>query len=264
MLMEELSLDKTTAIHKSKNSDAPWIVFVNGLFADYNSWDQAISLLGDNYHILRYNSRGQGGDESLKSIFSLSEQVHYLVSLLDRFHISKATIIGISNGGRVALSLAQNYPARVQRIFVADSYAKLDEGLKYKLESWLSASRLGGNELRFKVSTPWIFGDTFLEQKPEVLDYFLKKVQFKNQENSEYLILSALEDDEINLERIRVPVHFLVGEEDRLTPPEKHLEMHQQTLNSTLDIIRGGHASLLEYPENISDYILPVIEQERI
>ena len=207
---------------------------------------------------------GQGENDQLKNLNYLNNQVEYLRELLSELKIDKASFVGISNGARVALLLAQYYPKAVERVFVADTYSKLDESIKFKLESWLAASKVGGNELRFQVSTPWIFGDTFLKNKPEVLEYFLESVKDKDQRNSELLIESALEDITIELDKITAPVHFLVGSEDRLTPIEIHENMMLETKNGTLDILKGGHASLLEYPENIKNFILPKFTQESL
>ena len=38
----------------------PWIVLSNSLASDYSSWDDQLSLLTQNFRVLRYDTRGHG------------------------------------------------------------------------------------------------------------------------------------------------------------------------------------------------------------
>ena len=38
----------------------PWIVLSNSLASDYCSWDDQLSLLTQNFRVLRYDTRGHG------------------------------------------------------------------------------------------------------------------------------------------------------------------------------------------------------------
>lgn len=254
--MGELSLDKiifeSITVDKANSANKPWIVLINGLFAGLNSWDLHIPYLTPYFNVIRYNGPGQGSVESLDSVPTLSDQVQLLEEILDHLEIESAYLLGISNGARVALKFAEIYPRRVARVFSLDTYDKLGPELRMKLESWLDASRAGGNDLRFKVSTPWIFGESFLKNEVEKVEFFKELNRSKPSQIGERLIESALLDEAVDLTKIEVPVDFFVGEEDILTTRELHLEMATRCRQSSLGYLRGGHASVLEYPQNIS------------
>jgi pimeloyl-ACP methyl ester carboxylesterase len=58
------------------------------------------------------------------------------------------------------------------------------------------------------------------------------------------------------LRMIRVPVLFLVGEEDSLTPPEVARKMASQVPGSSVEVIPGaGHMTPLEAPERVAEIL---------
>jgi poly(3-hydroxyalkanoate) synthetase len=58
------------------------------------------------------------------------------------------------------------------------------------------------------------------------------------------------------LNKIKVPVLVLVGEEDKITPPEAARFMHESIQDSTLHIIKhAGHLSNLENPKEFNDHL---------
>lgn len=245
------SILNSIEIHRATNESKPWIVLINGLFAGLRSWDQHISFLEPQFNIARYNGPGQGESLHLESVPTLSDQVMILKEILDHIEVEKPYLLGISNGGRVALKFAEIFPERVERVISLDTYDKLVPELKMKLESWLEASKAGGNDLRFKVSTPWIFGESFLKDEFEKVKVFQTLNRNKPQLIGERLIESALLDEQIDIGKISVPVNFFVGEEDILTTKEMHLEMARKCPQSSLGYLKGGHASVLEYPDNM-------------
>lgn len=254
--MGELSLDNyfldSIVIDQASHSNKPWIVLVNGLFASLNSWDEHVKMLKPYFNIIRYNGPGQGTHNSLDEVPTLGHQVEILNTILNHLEREKVYLLGISNGARVAMKYSEVYPDRVIKIISIDTYNKLVPELKLKLQSWLSASLEGGNDLRFHVSTPWIFGESFLKMNFSKVEMFKKLNRSKPAFVGENLIKSALLEEEINLAKLKCPVSFFVGEEDILTPKNLHEEMQAQCQDATLGVLRGGHASVLEFPENLN------------
>ena len=247
-----MSLVRPHLISYSNNANRPWIVLINGLFVNKNSWDLHLEYL-EKYNVLRYDCVGQAEDEVLHRPYSLESHVSNLKELLDELDISQVSLLGISNGGRIALKFAELHSTRVQKVITGDTYDILSNSLKLKLESWLYASQAGGNKLRFKVSTPWIFGETLINEKPELITYFENLSEERSQINSENLIKTALrQEDQIDLSKIQNEILFYVGEEDLLTTVKDHKLMAMKCHNAQFIKVKGGHASLLEYPENLN------------
>ena len=68
----------------------------------------------------------------------------------------------------------------------------------------------------------------------------------------------------LELETICAPTHFVVGDEDRLTPPELSRAMAQRIAGARLTLITGaGHLSNIEQPAKFNRAVLGFIRQHR-
>ncbi len=251
-----MGLPYTRHIH---HKDTPWLVLINGLFTDQSSWDMALDDLSD-FNILTYDGRGQGIAPDIESSYDLDEQVDDLLKVLMINDISRVGIIGLSNGGRVAMKFASLYPKRCDTLVICDSYGDLEPLLKTKLESWLKAHQQGGSELRFDVALPWVWGETFLKKRPDLVDYYRKRSKDAVDSNVIGLIKGALSGG-VDLSKILTKTLFLVGEEDLLTPPNSQVILAREVTGAKLKVIPGGHASIIENPQSIKKVIIPFLRE---
>lgn len=218
------------------------------------------------FKVVTWDGRGQGGSPANPVIYPLSMQVEDLKSVVDKLSLprdQRVCVLGLSNGGRVALEFARRYSSFVSHLIVADTYGKLTPLLKLKLQSWLRASEVGGAKLRFDVATPWVFGETFVSDYPELIDSYRAHAETIGPETTASLIRGAM-DGEIELEKISTKTLILVGEEDLLTPFALHMAMVKRMPEARLEIIKGGHASLLEFPDAIEEFVLPFMKEDLI
>lgn len=247
-------------IENPHDSEKPWLVLINGLFAALNSWDQSIKELTQDFRVLRYDCRGQGLSPRPAGPYTLDQHTSDLKELLDVLNISQCFLIGISNGGRIALKFSTENPKIVLAQVVADTYDQVNESLRIKLQSWKSANQIGGGQLRFEVASPWIWGETFLQNNSKLYHYYKENAGNESTDVVNSLIDGALTGD-INIERIKAPTLVLVGKEDLLTPPSLHESFYKKIDNGKLEIIAGGHASLLEYPQTMTTTVIPYIKE---
>jgi 3-oxoadipate enol-lactonase len=108
----------------------PAIVLIHGGFGDRRMWDPQFSLLARNYRVVRYDHRGFGNSSAPDSAYTATDD---MVKLLDHLGIAKATVIGNSVGGGVALDFAIAHPQRVNKVVVVASGAN---GYPFKPEDW--------------------------------------------------------------------------------------------------------------------------------
>jgi 3-oxoadipate enol-lactonase len=226
------------------------LVLINGLFATLDSYDEFCTYLTNDFNILRYDCRGQGKSEKPVDGYSLNDHVDDLKQVLEENNItSKIFIIGLSNGGRIALEYSLQNPQNINAIAACDTYAEVTPMIKLKLQSWLTAYEIGGATHRFDVATPWVWGESLVNSKPELIEYYREDCDAFPAHVVNGLINGA-QDSNINLEMLKVPTLYLVGNEDLLTPKFLHQEMLEKSLKcsplSELIEIQGGHASILE------------------
>jgi 3-oxoadipate enol-lactonase len=240
-----------------ESENAPWLILINGLFTDQKSWTKALDDLSG-FNILTYDGRGQGEGPLLEKAYELNQQVSDLYNIISETKLTKVNLLGLSNGGRVALKFSSLHAKFVDKLVVCDSYGNLDPLIKIKLESWQKAHRKGGNELRFDVSIPWVWGESFLSRSPELVEYYREKSLKALDGNIEGLLKGALTGT-VDLSKIKANTLFVVGEEDLLTPPSSHHRLAKQVENSRVEVVPGGHASIIENPESIKKVILPFL-----
>jgi 3-oxoadipate enol-lactonase len=244
-----------TSVYKER----PWLILINGLFASLKSWDDSVLILKEHFQILRYDCRGQGQSPSPDGVYYLQDNVQDLIELMNDLEIDHAHLLGISNGGRIALSFAENCPERTISVVAADTYAHVSSMIKIKLNSWLVANEIGGAELRFSTTMPWIFGETYINTHQKEIE-IIKTNAMKAEKRVINNLIKGSMDGDINLDSITSPVLLLVGDEDLLTPPSLHYDMHSKLKHGNIAVIEGGHASLLESTTALRKNIIPYLE----
>lgn len=92
----------------------PPLVFVHGMAGDRHEWDGLIPDLPTDHSIITYDLRGFGESEAKDgATFSHADD---LLALLDARGIARATLVGLSMGGAIALNFALSHPERVVRL----------------------------------------------------------------------------------------------------------------------------------------------------
>jgi 3-oxoadipate enol-lactonase len=90
--------------------EGPAVVLVHGWALDLDLWRPQIDLLADRYRVIAFDRRGFGRSSGMPSI---QQDVLDLGRLLDELAISRAAVVGMSQGARVALRWALQYPEQV-------------------------------------------------------------------------------------------------------------------------------------------------------
>jgi 3-oxoadipate enol-lactonase len=232
---------------------------VNGLFADLTSFDGASFYLKDQFEILRYDCRGQGKSPKPDIVYTLEDHVLDLQELLIKLDKKNIILIGLSNGGRIALEYASRLP--VHAVVACDTYDVISPLLKAKLGSWLRAHEESGPLHRFDIATPWIWGEETFANKSELILSYRDQAGLTLDHVVKNLILGALET-EIDVSLIKCPVLLIAGNEDLLTPVFYHEKMFSKLKNGKIKVVQSGHASLIEKPMIMKEAILPwLLEQ---
>lgn len=116
--MTELSLYQFaevngTAFHYDLRGAGPTIVLIHSGVSDLRFWDEQIDVFAENFQVLRYDMRGYG---STPNGLGGQSNVEDLRALLEHLKIDKATVVGCSVGGGVAIDFALNYPNRTNTL----------------------------------------------------------------------------------------------------------------------------------------------------
>ena len=88
----------------------PPLVLIHGWTLDLEVWNPQAAALGGSHRIVRYDRRGFGLSEGAPGIAADLED---LARLLDHLDLGAPTLVGLSQGARVALAYALRQPDRV-------------------------------------------------------------------------------------------------------------------------------------------------------
>lgn len=89
---------------------SPAILFVHAGVATRAMWDPQFDDLARDHYVIRYDTRGYG--ESPGEDIEFADR-HDLIAVLDALEVARATFVGCSRGGRIALDAALDEPDRV-------------------------------------------------------------------------------------------------------------------------------------------------------
>ncbi|AMP12444.1 3-oxoadipate enol-lactonase [Collimonas pratensis] len=104
---------------------APILVLSNSLGTTMAMWDHQMEVLRQRYRILRYDTRGHGRSLASPAPYTLQMLGQDVLHLLDALKIDKFHFCGISMGGLTGLWLAIHAGARLQKLVIADSAARI-------------------------------------------------------------------------------------------------------------------------------------------
>src|SRR2546430_6316086 len=76
-------------------------------------WDPQRAPLTASRQVLRYDQRGHGGSPVPPGPYTIEALGRDLLALLDRLHLDRVSLCGLSLGGMVGMWLAANAPDRI-------------------------------------------------------------------------------------------------------------------------------------------------------
>ena len=94
------------------------LVLVHAGLADSGMWDGQFEFFSRHYRVIRYDMRGFGQSAPVAGEYSHEDD---LAAFMQYLKVSKATLIGSSQGGTIILNFALEYPAMVEALVVASS-----------------------------------------------------------------------------------------------------------------------------------------------
>ena len=97
------------------------LIFVPSTAFSGEVWKPAQMPLAESLNIIFHDPRGCGRSVGAQTIYTIEQMALDIVALMDHLQIPSAHLIGHSMGGRIALSLAQNFPGRVKSLIMAAS-----------------------------------------------------------------------------------------------------------------------------------------------
>lgn len=226
------------------------LVFVHGAGGDGNIWQELVALMPPQYTSVALDLPGHNQSPG-PACSSVNEYAAILAEFIEHLELPHPLIlIGHSMGGAIALTLALDYPDKLDGLVLVDSGARL-QVLPQFLEQ-LEKGILDGNFLGvgFSPLTPAVVKEQFIAEAARVpVTTFYK----------DFIACSRF-DVRDKLDQLAIPLLLLVGADDNLTPPRLSSFIADRVSGSQLVVIpAAGHFTMLEQSRLLSHEIAKFI-----
>jgi pimeloyl-ACP methyl ester carboxylesterase len=99
----------------------PAVVLIHGMLNSSSHWQEVSQLLAENHTVIAPDLIGHGDSAAPRGDYSLGAHAASIRDLLAAIGIERATIVGHSLGGGVAMQFFYQFPQRVERLVLVSS-----------------------------------------------------------------------------------------------------------------------------------------------
>jgi pimeloyl-ACP methyl ester carboxylesterase len=226
---------------RMEKGDGEVVVFLHGIFGSPENWREQTDGLADGYRVV----------VPLLPIFevplddcTVQRFTEHVREYLDWAGIDRATFVGNSFGGHVALDLAIRFPERTRALVLAGSSGLFERGYEkgvpvHPSREWIE-DRIAAQ----------VFHDAS-QIRPEMVDEVVEVLASSASKRRLVRIAKSAKRTHMGgkLHRITAPTLLVWGKQDRITPLEVAREFRDGIPDAELVLIdECGHAPMIEQP----------------
>ena len=246
----------------------PPLILLHGLLGSSRNWQSAGVDLADRFHVFALDLRNHGRSPH-DPVMTYSAMMDDVVGWMDAKAIPRASLLGHSMGGKVAMLLACRLPQRVERLIVVDiapkTYLSVAHRAEFAAMNELSLAMLRSRaeaEMRFEARVP---------------DWGMRKFLTTNLEREEggagewrwMVNLPVLTSALTELEKTPLlpedvftgPTTFVSGGKSRYVQPEDRKAIEAHFPSARLEVIpEAGHNPHMETRPQFVQAVLKDVE----
>ena len=276
-LVREAALTRWTKVHGHdvayrQAGSGPVLVMIHGIAGSSSTWVPVMPLLAERFTIIAPDLLGHGESAKPRGDYSLGAYASGTRDLLGVLGHERATVVGHSLGGGVAMQFAYQFPQMAERLVLIGS-----GGLGKEVSLLLRALSLPGTEYVLPAglapqihavvgSLGRVLGRFGLRADPflgEVWDAWSRLTDVRAQRAFIHTIRAVIDvagqrvsaRDRLYLAH-EVPTLIIWGDRDAVIPVEHAHVAHELMPGSRLEVVAGaGHFLPLERPELVDNLL---------
>jgi len=250
-------------LYFTERGSGPPLLLVHGLGMSGEMFEPIVEPLAKRHRLIIPDLRGCGKSRNLPLPYSVRQQAADLAALLDHLGIASSDALGYSQGGPVVQEFALDYPAKVRRLILSNTYAYNMATVREKLEGHIVPLliRLLGVPLFVKLMI-----SQGLKQIPKEQAAWVAKLiaHTWGEADAKSIVLAWKEamafDSRSRLHEIRCPTLVIAGSNDNAVPIHHAKMLHDGIAGSKLVSITGADHALLwahseEWLERVSEFL---------
>jgi 3-oxoadipate enol-lactonase len=255
-------------MHYDVQGEGDPLVLIHAGIANLTMWEQQVPVFSKHFKTIRFDVRGFGETPDPPGKYTDHED---LKALLDLLGVGRAHILGISNGGRIALDFTVTYPEQVNKlVLVAPGMGGFqgeeDPFEKKMYEEYDQAIEAGDKDRAAEIEAQvWVDGP---RRSPDQVDADFRKKALALIRHTVELGIGEGEGDIARppvagrLGEIKAPTLLILGEEDVsiMTAVAKELEGGIADLKR-VDMPGTAHLPPMEKPDEFNRIVLDFLQE---
>jgi pimeloyl-ACP methyl ester carboxylesterase len=273
-------VQETRVVHGHKRAfvragSGPALLLLHGIGNNCQTWAGVIGRLAESHTVIAPDLLGHGASDKPRGDYSIAAYANGMRDLLTVLDIERATVVGHSLGGGIALQFAYQFPERCERLALVGS-----GGLGPELSAGLRAATLPGAELVLGaltgISGPLRLGFQALDRLGQVAR--MQRVRDLAEAGDALLALKDVEARRAFLRTLRgvadargqavtaldrlylanaVPMLVIWGSRDPIVPALHAETVRNLVPTARVEVFKGaGHWPHLDDPERFCDVLL--------
>jgi 3-oxoadipate enol-lactonase len=243
------------------------VIFLHGIGGNRTNWHDQLLAFSEYFHAISWDARGYGESDDYYGPLDFGDFAIDLARVLDHFGAARGHLVGLSMGGVIAMDFAARYPDRIATLTLCDTmpgFGHLSEAQRSEFIRLRQEPLLAGKEPR---DIAPVVAKTLLGKSPRpgIFQRLVASMTALHRESYIKTITGSVNYARpLGIEKITVPVHIVVGDEDMLTPPSMSQEMARRIPGARVTVIEhAGHLSNIEQPEAFNHAALAFLIQHR-
>jgi pimeloyl-ACP methyl ester carboxylesterase len=245
-----IDVDGVPIHYLERGSGPAAAILIHGFLGHTHSFRHLIPGLAKDRRVIAVDLKGFGySGRSKKSDHSITEHARLVTRLMDKLGIDRASLVGHSLGGEVAMRTAANYPERVERLVLAasvsgDRIPMLPVTPLIKPFVWLFGRLFGRRIFRRQFYDP-------RKATKEIYDGYRRPLRIKGTGDSVYqTIRDGQREKRVDTSGVTQPVLILWASHERILPRWTLSRLRKRFPRAEARTIdSAGHLLLEEQPE---------------
>jgi len=259
---------RTHYYHAGENGSSILLLHGGGSDTASLSWRLAIPTLASSHRVYAPNLPGYGQTDRPDIAYTNDYYVQFVCDFMEAAGLERAALVGISMGGGISIGMTLEYPERVDRLVLVDSYGLQRKAPMHLLSAltvktpglipltwkWLSSSRgMMKASLKSLIQRPQSLTGELIDELWEEARRPRSGDAFYSYQKSEVQWGGTRTCFMDRLDQIEVPTLIIHGEKDSLVPLECSREAARRIPNAELKILPGcGHWPQRDHPEEFN------------
>ena len=219
--------------------DTP-VVLLHGLGADHSMWNLQIQKYQQmNLFLIVPDVRGHGRSSRVDT-FGIKDAARDLAAILESMNLKKVSIAGVSMGGLVAQRFAIDFPEKVERLVIVDSFSSnSDWRVRFNGRLAMLLTKLFSKVILIKIIDSAYQGSG--EEMQNIRKYFREQILSQDMDQIINARRAVNRFDVLDeLENIRLPTLVLVGDHHGKIAIKMAEETAKGIKNARFTVLEGG------------------------